>query len=144
VTATNAAGIGPASTPSNSVAPNINVPGAPLNVSAVAGPGQATVSFTAPVSNGGSTITSYILTSTPGNIIATGSAGPITVTGLTPGASYSFIVFAVNANGYGQVSALSNSVTLPMPPAVPALGAWGLLTAMGGLALFLGFRRKRL
>ena len=40
------------------------VPGAPTNVSAVAGNGQATVTWTIPASNGGSPITGYTATST--------------------------------------------------------------------------------
>ena len=67
VTATNGVGTGPASGASNSVVPaTVTVPGAPTGVSAVAGDAQATVSFSAPVSNGGSPITSYTVTSSPG------------------------------------------------------------------------------
>ena len=40
------------------------VPGAPTGASATPGHGQATVSFTAPVSNGGATITGYTVTAT--------------------------------------------------------------------------------
>jgi len=40
------------------------------------------VAFTAPVSDGGSAITGYTVTSSPGGITATGTASPLTVTGL--------------------------------------------------------------
>lgn len=144
-TATNAAGTGPASSPSNSVTPTYTVPGAPTAVSASPGNAQATVSFSAPASNG-KPITSYTVTSSPGNITATGAASPITVTGLTNGTAYTFTVIATNAAGTGPTSMPSNSVTPSQDYAspVPALGTWGLLTTTCGLALFLGFRKKRI
>jgi uncharacterized protein (TIGR02145 family) len=87
------------------------VPGAPTIGTATAGNAQATVTFTAPVNNGGSTITGYTVTSSPGNIIGTGSASPITVTGLTNGTAYTFTVTATNAIGTSVASSASNSVT---------------------------------
>lgn len=86
-------------------------PGAPTGVTAAAGNNQATVTFTPPVSNGGSTITTYTVTSSPGNITASGSASPITVTGLAAGSAYSFTVTATNATGTGPASGPSGSVT---------------------------------
>jgi uncharacterized protein (TIGR02145 family) len=114
VTATNANGTGPASSASNSVtpAPTSTVPGAPTIGTATAGNAQATITFTAPGSNGGSAITSYTVTSSPGGITATGSASPVTVTGLTNGTAYTFTVTATNAIGTGPASSASNSVTL--------------------------------
>ena len=91
------------------------VPGAPVNVSAEAGDGQATVTFTAPADNGGSPITGYVAVSNPGNITTTGSGLSITITGLTNGTSYTFTVKAVNAAGNGPESAASNAVT-PFTP----------------------------
>jgi hypothetical protein len=87
------------------------VPGAPKNVTATAGTAQATVSFLAPASNGGSPIISYTVASSPGNITATGTSSPITVSGLTYGTTYTFTVKATNAIGTGPASAPSNSVT---------------------------------
>jgi len=118
VAATNAAGTGPASSPSNAVTP-IALPGPPLAVTAVAGNAQAAVSFTPPASNGGSPITSYTATSSPGGITATGAAGPITVTGLTNGTTYTFTVAATNAAGTGPASIASNAVTPQVAPAAP-------------------------
>ncbi|MEI6048761.1 MAG: FISUMP domain-containing protein [Bacteroidota bacterium] len=92
------------------------VPGAPTIGTATAGNAQATVTFTAPGSNGGSAITGYTVTSNPGNITATGTASPLTVTGLTNGTAYTFTVVATNAIGNSLASAASNSVT----PSVPA------------------------
>ncbi len=118
VTATNSVGTGSASLPSSSVAP-ATVPGAPTGVSAVAGNGQATVSFTAPASNGGSGITSYTVTSSPGGLTATGSSSPITISGLTNGTAYTFTVTATNSVGTGAASSPSNSVTPTAPNTTP-------------------------
>lgn len=86
-------------------------PGAPTGVTATAANGQATVTFSTPASNGGSPIISYTVTSSPGSITASGSASPITVTGLANGNAYTFTVTATNANGTGAASTSSNSVT---------------------------------
>lgn len=103
------------------IAPGFNpalIPGAPTIGTATAGNAQATVTFTAPTDIGGSAITSYQVVSTPGNIIATGSASPITVTGLSNGTAYTFRVAAVNSYGAGTFSVASNSVTPAAPPVI--------------------------
>ena len=89
----------------------LNVPGSPANVNASAGDGQATVTFTAPADNGGSPVTGYAVTASPGNITVTGTGTTITVTGLTNGTTYTFTVTAVNAAGNSAASAPSNPVT---------------------------------
>ena len=96
-------------------------PDAPTIGTASAGNTQATVSFTAPSSNGGSAITSYTATSSPeaitGTVTQSGS-GNITVTGLTNSTAYTFTVTATNAIGTSLASAVSNSIT----PQVPQVG----------------------
>lgn len=101
------------------------VPGAPTIGTGTAGNAEATVSFAAPASNGGSVITSYTVVSSPGGISASGASSPITVTGLTNGTAYTFTVNATNAVGTGAASAASNSVT---PAALSAPKLFGLHT----------------
>ena len=111
------------------------VPGAPTMGTATAGNAQATVSFTAPASNGGSQISSYTVTSSPGGISHTGTTSPITVTGLTNNTNYTFTVAATNSVGNGPPSAASNSVTPSSTSAtVPGAPAIGATTAGNGSA----------
>jgi len=86
------------------------VPSSPTAVSASAGDGYAVVSFTAPVTDGGSAVTGYTITSSPGGLTATGTASPITVTGLSNGTTYTFAVTANNSVGTSDASLNSNSV----------------------------------
>ncbi len=113
VTARNAVGTSGASGASNSVTP-ATVPGAAAIGSAVAGDRSATVTFSAPASNGGSQITGYTATSSPGGLTASGPGSPLTVQSLVNGTAYTFTVTATNAVGTGAASAASNSVT-PAP-----------------------------
>lgn len=111
VYAVNAVGTGSPSSVSNAVTP-IGVPGAPTSVTAATStPNQATVSFTAPASNGGSSVLYYVASSTPGNFTATSTGSPIAVSGLTNGNSYTFQVYAVNIAGTSTPSSASNAVT---------------------------------
>lgn len=89
----------------------ITVPDAPTIGTATAGDTQASVSFTAPAFNGGSTITGYTVTSSPGNFTGTGATSPIIVTGLTNSTAYTFTITATNIVGTSTASAASNSVT---------------------------------
>ena len=99
-------------------------PGQVTNVNATAGPGSATVSWSAPTSGGHPTtytVTPYIGSTAQTAVTVSGSppATSVTVSGLKPGTEYTFKVQASSANGTGLVSGASNSVT---PTALTAPG----------------------
>ena len=91
-------------------------PTAPGVPSAVAGNGQATVTWTPPADNGGDVITSYTVTSSTGQTATTpdGRTSAV-VTGLTNGTSVTFTVTATNARGVSPASSASTGVT-PVAP----------------------------
>ncbi|HET7309870.1 MAG TPA: fibronectin type III domain-containing protein [Mycobacteriales bacterium] len=100
-------------------------PDAPTGVAAQRGDQSADVSWTAPVNDGGATVTSYQVTASPGGATCTWTTGPLgcTVSGLTNGTAYTFTVTATNAVGTGPASAASTAVTpagLPSPPVTVA------------------------
>ena len=101
-----------------SVTPS-SAPGAPTDVTATPGNGQATVRFTAPAHDGGSPITAYEVTVSPGNTIITGNASPIIVPGLSNGTSYTFTVKAINGAGKSTDSAKSNAI-VPAAASAPS------------------------
>ena len=114
VAARNGIGTGPASDPSDPVTPR-TTPGAPTGVTAVAGTLRATVSWTAPVSNGGSAITGYTVTSSPGSKTCTptpATGATCVVTDLGNGIPYSFTVTASNVAGTGTASTASAPLAL--------------------------------
>jgi hypothetical protein len=101
-----------------------SVPSAPRDVSAFAGPAQATVVWSPPLTYGGSAITAYTVMSNPDDgVPCVWSAGPLqcTVTGLTNETGYSFTVTATNVTGTGPSSTPSSIVT---PNAKPRKTSW--------------------
>jgi hypothetical protein len=90
----------------------ITTPGAPTITSTISGNSAVTVSWTAPANNGGSPITGYTVTSSPGNFTCTTTgATSCNVTGLTNGTAYTFTVTATNAAGTGPASAPGGPAT---------------------------------
>jgi hypothetical protein len=95
------------------------VPAAPTDVSATAGNTEATVTWTPPSDDGGMAITSYTVTGKPGGSCSVaGTVTECTITGLTNGTEYIFLVMATNAAGDGP-SSPSNTVTPATVPAAP-------------------------
>ena len=129
----------PAGSPAaaNQTAVTGNVPGAPTVGGVTAGNATATISWTAPGSNGGSALTGYQVRLLDANQVlqALWPAGPGTtslyVTGLTSGTPYRFQVAAINAVGSGAASGVSATVTplAALPPSRPVIG-----TAASGAA----------
>ena len=100
-----------------------SVPGAPTSPSATAGDGQATVSWTAPASDGGSPVTSYTVSAVedPARTCTTpDGTTTCTVTGLANGTSYTFTVTATNAVGTGVASVASAAVVPAGAPGAPS------------------------
>ncbi len=125
----------------------VTVPSAPRSASASAGNTTASVSWSAPSSTGGSSITKYEVTSSPGGrTCSTSSSGrSCTVTGLTNGTSYAFSVRARNSAGLSP-AATTNRVTPTGPPSAPrsvsatpsdssALVSWTAPSLTGGSAI---------
>lgn len=79
---------------------------------------------------GGSAITAYTSTSTPGGLI-TSNAGttPLIATGLTVGTTYGFTVTATNANGVSTGTVTGTNV---VPTSVPQTPTLGTVTTSGG------------
>ncbi|MFC1427945.1 fibronectin type III domain-containing protein [Streptacidiphilus sp. N1-12] len=121
VHATTGTGDGPASDPSNPVTPTpVGIPGPPLTPGAATLDEAAYVSCSAPFQDGGSPITSYTVTASPGGITATGPSCPILVTGLTDGTAYTFTVTATNADGgTSQPSQPTGAITPHVPSGTP-------------------------
>lgn len=98
-------------------APAPSAPDAPtIGTASALSPTSASISFTAPVSNGGATIETYTATSAPGSVtgrVLQAGSGSITVTGLTSSTAYTFSVTASNSAGTSSASSASVSITTP-------------------------------
>ena len=136
VVATNAAGSSAAGQATN-ITP-VSVPGKPTSVTAAGGDGRATVSWSAPASDGGSTITGYTVTSAPEQRTCTTTVLTCEVSGLTNGTAYTFTVRATNAVGTGQDSDSSAAVTpsrTVTAPGAPASVSASTGTAVGSVSV---------
>ncbi|RKH07480.1 FG-GAP-like repeat-containing protein [Corallococcus carmarthensis] len=119
VLATNAVGSSLPSGSTSTLTPAA-LPSAPQNVTATAGIRYATVRWTAPTSNGGGSISGYLITTNPGGLtqFAGSTATSATVGGLANGGTYAFSVAAQNATGTGT-AATTSAVTTPSLPSAP-------------------------
>ncbi|WP_375487882.1 beta strand repeat-containing protein [uncultured Jatrophihabitans sp.] len=108
----------PQSSASNTVAVAAIAPSAPAGLSATVSGTTATLSWSAPIDDGGAAITGFVLSTKIGSAPATtspldASATTTTVTGLPIGTAVSFSAMAVNA--VGQSAPATASVTVPVP-----------------------------
>ena len=109
-------------------------PAAPSIVTITAGLlGTATVATKAPTNNGGARITTYSLAASPtdaegktervNSTFRPNSSGEIKISGLIPGATYTFTLIAHNAVGASASSQASEPFLAPSVPAAPAITA---------------------
>lgn len=101
-----ASGNGAGNTGGGSGGTATSAPGAPTGVTIAVGNGSLTLSFTAPGSSGSSAILDYTASCTGGGTTrtATGTASPITVSGLANGTTYNCSVTARNSVGNSPAS----------------------------------------
>ena len=141
VVATNNAGSSDAASSSN-VTPR-TVPSKPVQVTLTPGASTIRVSWAAPLSDGGSSITSYLATATPGSGLTCTSTGTYCdFLGLTPGTNYAVTVVAINAAGTGSPSTSISAMPFTNPGAPNSVGAaaddgqvlvtWAAPTSNGG------------
>ena len=108
----------------------VQLPGAPTNLLATPGSGQATFTFTSPA-DGGAPIIAHTVTCNPGAKTASALVSPITLTGLANGVALTCAVTATNRTGTGVASAAIN-VTPGAPATVPGAPTIGTPIAGDG------------
>lgn len=104
------------------------LPSEPLSINATgASSSQASVTFSAPSSIGGSPITTYTVyayLNATGNSVGyqSGVSSPIIMTGLSSASSYAFKVSATNGTGEGPLSVFSNTIITSTVSSAPIIG----------------------
>ena len=100
----------------NNTVATYNIPGAPTGLTATAGAQFAYLTWTPPVDDGGLAITSYTITSSPGNVTLTAASSPASYSegALMANVTYTFTIVATNLSGNSHPSDPSNPVT-PYP-----------------------------
>jgi hypothetical protein len=109
---------------SNSITaiPAAATPTAPSINSITVGNKTATVTFTAPSSDGGSAITKYLYSTNNGSTYSdTGTTSPFTISGLTNGQTYQIKLLAFNFVGNGTASSAVNAVLPALAPDAPTI-----------------------
>ena len=133
VSAINAVGTSVASNTADATPSEPTAPGSPTGLSGVSGNNQASLSWTAPVSNGGSAITDYLveykLSSEPTTWTTfndgVSSATTATVTSLTNDVVYNFRVSTINAIGTSAPSSVANVTPgQALPLTISNLALW--------------------
>ena len=96
-----------------------DIPSAPTIAEiAAAGSNGVLITYSAPESDGGSTITSYTVTASPGDKSATvtrSASGTINISGLNAATTYSFTITASNLMGRSAPSAPSKTILMASP-----------------------------
>lgn len=107
----------------------VTLPGMPIMGTVSPGNASASLSFSAPSSNGGASITDYTAICVAGSLRVSASAtvSPVVVTGLTNGMPYSCSVSATNSGGMGPSSA---AVTVTSSAGAVATGTEGVLCSV--------------
>ena len=120
IAANNSVGTGPQTTSiSAKPVPPSTVPKSPTGLIVTPGNTQVSISWTAPISNGGATIDYYIVYQ-DGIDVSHPTATTKTITGLTNGQSYSFTVAAHNSIGTSlQTSAITATPSSDTAPGIP-------------------------
>jgi len=133
VRARNRVGLGPKSNQAS--ATPLGVPDAPQSLTASAGDGEVSLSWSTPASDGGKPVQQYVVYRDDGTgltQVATVSGTSYTDTGLTNGKQYSYEVAAVTAVGQGPASAAASATPQGVPGAPPSVTAE---TSEGGVVL---------
>lgn len=117
----NSVGVG-AWSASSAVCIPYTVPSAPAAPTGVAGSTTATLSWSAPASNGRS-ISNYTVSASPGGLSCSSASTTCAVSGLTNGTSYTFTVSATNAAGTGALSPSSAAVVPATVPGAPTISS---------------------
>lgn len=108
----------------------LNYPGLPTSLSATPSGTSVALSWTAPVSNGGSAITDYLVEykANAGSIWSTFADGTstttsATVTGLSGSTAYNFRVSTINANGAGNYESANATTTDASAPTISSVSS---------------------
>jgi hypothetical protein len=112
-----------------------NVPSAPQNLAATGGNGQVSLSWSAPASNGGAAISSYVVfrgtqgglgnqsVVTSGGCANLGATLSCTDTGLSNGTTYYYSVLAANSAGPGPASNQISATPMTSLTAAPSISS---------------------